>query len=146
MLNGPKHSSNTVHSYHIHSVFWKKLSWKKSLLVRCKILGLFVITFTTNYKYSPLNRDNLTQPIQMQVSKEKKRFSQFFPAFLKSLSNFEHFEKNRWPSKLTYFRYYGLRKPWLEPSVKSPVYKTLRQATCKTVPNTTEIFTADPFL
>ena len=40
------------------------MSWKKSLLVICKILGLFINTLTADDKYSLLNRDNLTQPIQ----------------------------------------------------------------------------------
>ena len=40
-----------------------------------------------------LNRDNLTQPIQLQLSEKQKTFSQFFffvVAFLKSLLNFKH--------------------------------------------------------
>ena len=40
------------------------MSWKKSLLVICKILGLFINTLTADDKYSLLNRDNLMQPIQ----------------------------------------------------------------------------------
>ena len=44
-------------------------------------------------KYSLLNRDNLTQPIQMQLSRKQKKFSNFFSAFLKSTLNFEHFFK-----------------------------------------------------
>ena len=44
-------------------------------------------------KYSPLNRDNLTQPIQMQLSRKQKAFSEYFCAFLKSSLNFEHFQK-----------------------------------------------------
>ena len=36
----------------------------------CKTLGLSVNTFTTNDKYSLPNWDNLTQRIQMQVSKK----------------------------------------------------------------------------
>ena len=44
-------------------------------------------------KYSPLNRDNLTQPIQMQLSQKQKSFSQFFSAFFQSSLNFEHFQK-----------------------------------------------------
>ena len=35
-------------------------------------------TVTAVYKYSLLNRDNLTQPIQMQLSKKQKNFSEFF--------------------------------------------------------------------
>ena len=34
-----------------------------------KILGLFVNTLAIDEKYSLFNRDNLTQPIQMQLSK-----------------------------------------------------------------------------
>ena len=40
-------------------------------------------------KYSLLNRDNLRQPIQMQVSRKQETFSEFFSAFLKSSLNFE---------------------------------------------------------
>ena len=66
---------------------------KKSLLVICKISRLFPNTLSTDGKYSLLNRDNLTQPIQMQLSRKQKTFSEFFSAFLKSSLNFEHFEK-----------------------------------------------------
>ena len=49
---------------------------------------------TADEKYAVLNRDNLTIPIQMQLSqKKKKTFSIFFAAYLKSRLNFEHFEK-----------------------------------------------------
>ena len=48
---------------------------------------------TADGKYSLLNRDNLTQAIQMQLSPKQKTFSKFFLAFLKSSSNFEHFQK-----------------------------------------------------
>ena len=41
----------------------------------CKVLRLFVNTQTADDKYSLLNRDNLTQPIQMQLSQEQKTFS-----------------------------------------------------------------------
>ena len=44
-------------------------------------------------KYSLLNRDNLTQPIQMQLSWKENLFSAFFSAFLKSSLNFEHFQE-----------------------------------------------------
>ena len=44
-------------------------------------------------KFSLPNRDNLMQPIHMQLSQKLKTFSQFFPAFSKSRLNFEHFQK-----------------------------------------------------
>ena len=79
--------------YHIYWSLWRQLSYKKSLLVICKISRLFPNTLSADGKYSLLNRDNLTQPIQMQVSRKQKTFSQFFSAFLKSSLNFEHFSK-----------------------------------------------------
>ena len=78
---------------HIYKSRWQQLSWKKSLLVICKMLRLFVNTFTADDKYSVLNRDNLTQPIQMQLSQKQKVFSQCFSALLKSELSFQHFQK-----------------------------------------------------
>ena len=49
--------------------------------------------FVAGHKFSLLNRDKLTQPIQMQLSKKKKAFSIFFSAFLKGSENFEDFQK-----------------------------------------------------
>ena len=63
------------------------------MLVRCKILRLFVNTLTDDDKYSLLYRENLTQPIQILLSQKKKTFSLFFSEFLKSKLNFEHFQK-----------------------------------------------------
>ena len=58
-----------------------QLSWVKSVLVICKILGLFVNTLTGDEKYSLLTMDNLTQQIEMQLSKKQKALSQFFSTF-----------------------------------------------------------------
>ena len=58
-----------------------------------KILMLFVNTLTVNDKHYVLNRDNLPQPIQMQLSQKQKTFSEFFLDFLKSILNFEHVPK-----------------------------------------------------
>ena len=65
------------------------------MLVRRKILRLFVNTLTDDDKYSLLYRDKLTQPIQMLLSRKKKNFSELFTAFLKSTLNFAHFLKKR---------------------------------------------------
>ena len=59
----------------------------------CKISELFFNTLTADEKYTLLNRDELTQPTQMQLSRKQKLFSQFFSVFLKSTSTFEPFEK-----------------------------------------------------
>ena len=44
-------------------------------------------------KYPVLNRDNLTIPIQMQLSQKHNTFSQFLAAFLKFTLNFKYFGK-----------------------------------------------------
>ena len=63
------------------------------MLVICKFLRLLVKTLTDDEKYSLLYRENLTQPIQILLSKKRKIFSEFFSAFLKSTLNFELFQK-----------------------------------------------------
>ena len=81
--------------YHIHWFLWRQLTFKKPVLVICKILRLFPKTLSVDGKYSLLNRDNFTQPIQMQVFRKQKAFSQFFSPFLKPNLNFEHFQKKK---------------------------------------------------
>ena len=61
------------------------MHWKKSLLVIHKILRQFVNTLTVDEKHYLLKRDDLTQPIQIQLSQKEKSFSLFFFAFLKSI-------------------------------------------------------------
>ena len=70
-----------------------QLHWKKSVLLINKTLRLFVNTFTVDGKHYLLNRDNLTQPIQMQLYQNKKLFLNIFLAFLKSIFSFKHFPK-----------------------------------------------------
>ena len=66
-----------------------------SPLVVCEILGLFVNILTGDDKYSLCYRQNLSETIQMQLSKRLKIFLQLIAAFLESSSNFEHFEKQK---------------------------------------------------
>ena len=56
-------------------------------------MGLLVNTLAIDEKYPRLNRDNLTLPIQIQLSEKQKTFSQLFATLLKSRFNFDHFEK-----------------------------------------------------
>ena len=44
-------------------------------------------------KYSLLDRDNLAQRSQIQLSQKQKTLSEFFSSFLKYSSNLEHFQK-----------------------------------------------------
>ena len=84
-------------SLHLYEIYWSMsswLSWKTSLLLTYLILGLVVNTLAANEKYPVLTRDNLTIPIQMQLSQNQKTFSHFFASFLKSRMNFKYFGKN----------------------------------------------------
>ena len=85
--------SASLHLYHIYRSLSSQLSWKKSLLLTCQILGLLVNTLAADEKYPVLNRDNLTIPIQIQLSWKQKNCCRRFSAFSKSRLNFEHFEK-----------------------------------------------------
>ena len=79
--------------YQIYWSLWRQLTCKKYLLVLCKISRLFPNTLSGDVKYSLFNRENLTQPIQMQISRKQKTFSDLFSAFLTCSLNFEHFFK-----------------------------------------------------
>ena len=59
-----------------------------SLLKIFQILRLFVNTLTPDDKNPLHNIENVLEPIQMQLSKKEKTFSEFSV----SKSNFEHFE------------------------------------------------------
>ena len=80
--------------YHIYWSLWRQLSWKKSFLVICKSLGLFAKTLNSDDKFSILNRNTLNATISYEILSERKTFSEYFSAFLKSRLNFEHFQKN----------------------------------------------------
>ena len=66
--------SLSQHLYHIHRLLASKLSWKKFLLLTCQILWLPVNTLAAAEKYHVLNRENLTIPIQMQLSQHQNTF------------------------------------------------------------------------
>ena len=85
--------------YHPYWLLQRQLSPKNSLLLTCQILGLLVNTFPADGKYPGLNRQNLTIPIQMQLSQKQKTFSEFFAAFWKCRLNFEHCEKKYGPHR-----------------------------------------------
>ena len=60
---------------------------------------MFVNTLAADYKYSLRTRENLQQTTQLQLFKEQFLFA----AYLKSTSNFEHFEKKDDPHRLFIF-------------------------------------------
>ena len=62
-----------------------------------KILTLFVNTLTVDEKHYLLNRGNLTQTIQIELSQKQKTFFKFFLSFLKYILNFKHLPKKDGP-------------------------------------------------
>ena len=54
-----------------------------SLLAISEILRLFLNRLTVDDKYSLRNSENLRQPIQIELFKKQKTFSEFSASFLK---------------------------------------------------------------
>ena len=84
---------SSLHLDHIYRSLSSQLSWKKSLLLTCQLLGLLVNTLDADFRYPILNRETLRISILMELPQKQNTFSQFCAAFLKSRLNFEHFEK-----------------------------------------------------
>ena len=112
--------SASQHLYHIQRSLPRKLSWKKSLLLTCKILGLIFNTLAADDRYHIPDKDNLTIPTQMQLSERQQTSSQFLAAFLISSWNLKPFEKKM--TTLDYlFPNLGAPKMWLDKSLQRPV-------------------------
>ena len=54
---------------------------------------MFPNTLGGDGKYFLLDRENLMQPIQMELSRKQKTFSKCFSSFWKPSFNLEHFQK-----------------------------------------------------
>ena len=85
------------HLYQSFKSMWKKFSWKKALLVICKILGVFVNTLIADGKYSLLNCEELRQRIQKQLLKKQKTFSEIVLHFW-NLYQIWNILRKKWPS------------------------------------------------
>ena len=67
--------------YHIHWSTGRQLSFKESLLVIWESLRLFLNTMSDVDMCSLPNRDNLMQPIHMQLSQKLKTFCSYILLF-----------------------------------------------------------------
>ena len=92
--------SERHHLYHIHWSMGKQLNCKKSLLVICEILRLFVNILSAVDKYWLSKREYLMQPIQIKLSQKQKTFLWLFSAFAKSNLKFDDFQKKDHPHSL----------------------------------------------
>ena len=113
-----KSASQTL--FEIHWRLRIQLSWQKSLLLTCKILGLLVNTFAADERYPVLRRKNLSIAIQMQLSQKQKRLSQFPAAFFKSRLNSKHFTQKDDPHTFSFSRFWT-PKMESDKCLKSPV-------------------------
>ena len=110
----------SVYFYQIQWSLQSQLSWQKSLLLTCKILGLLLNTLVAVEKYPVLNRDNLSIPIQMLFISETKHVFQIFCSIFEISLKFKHFLKK---VTLIAFVFPKFRTPrlWLDKSINSPV-------------------------
>ena len=60
--------SSWGHFCHIFSSLWGEMIWKISPWLKFHIIGLFVTTWTADYKYPVRDCENLPFPIQVQLS------------------------------------------------------------------------------
>ena len=125
--------SASHHLYHIHWSLPRQLIWKKFLLLKCQILGLLVKTLAADEKYPAPNKDNLTIPIQMQLSQKKIFFFNFWVDFWNLDSILNIFEQK---TTLTAFAFPKLRtlKRWLDKCLKSPVSEDPSRSNMVNVP------------
>ena len=87
------------HYYSIAPWIGDKLSCKKSILVKFKIVGFFVNTLTADDKYSSRNIQNLTQELQTAIYQKQKAFYRIFITYLKSRKSSDVFaQKDESPS------------------------------------------------
>ena len=78
MLNSLKNCTTALPSYYLITL--AKTELEDVGLSISEMLGVFFNTLTADNKYSLRNRKNLRQPIQLQLFKKQKIFSQFFAA------------------------------------------------------------------
>ena len=96
-----------------------KLSWKKSVLVGTKILGLFVNTLTAEYKYSRRNMQTFAQQVQTPLSLKQKTFSWVFYCISEIYIKWRTFPNKTRVFWLKYFGNYWLQERWLLKCLKS---------------------------
>ena len=61
-------NSSWEHFYHIFSSLWAEMIWKICPWIKFEIIGLFVNTWTSDYKHPVPDCENLPFPIQIQLS------------------------------------------------------------------------------
>ena len=97
-------------------------------------------------KHYSLNRNNLMQPIRIQLYQKQKAFSEFiFFSFLKPILNFKYLPKKEDPHSWYNSGNTGSEKYGLINVQKAVFQTTLRKRTLEMGPNTVAIWMAGPF-
>ena len=100
------------------------------ILIRSELLGQFLNTLTSDYKYSRQNLENLWKQVPRQISRKTQTFSRFFVAFLKSTLNSEYFEKNDQSHSLSINEIINCETGNYLNVQNAIIYATLRKITC----------------
>ena len=113
-LNLPRH-----YYYPIFPWVWDKLSWKKSALVRSKILGLFVNRLTAEYTYSRRNMQDFDATSSDAIIFKTKDFFLIFYYLSEIYIKWSTFWKKKESSSLIISENYWLQKRGLLKCLKS---------------------------
>ena len=87
-------------------------------------MGAFRNTLTANEKYPFQDCENLSSPIQIQLSLKPKTFSEVSNQFLESTSHFKSFEKKKMFVIATLFRKLQTVKALVRPLSKKHRFRT----------------------
>ena len=81
------------HFYHIFSSLWWEINLEINQLLICQVFGVFFNRLAADDKYRLQDCEILSLLIQMKLSKNRKKCSQFFVPFMELKWNFENFQK-----------------------------------------------------
>ena len=126
--------SESQHFYHTFSSLLARYTFSKSVLVIFSHFGLFVKTLNADDKCSLRNSENLSEPIQMQLSKILKTFSQHFAQLVQSTSTFKHFEKKLALATYVFSKLLTVKGTFRNIQI-APCHSTLLRSTCWMVQN-----------
>ena len=119
--------------YHFHWTLQGQLSWKKSLLFPWKILGLLFNTLAADENFPVPNRENLTIPIQMQLSQKQKTSFNFWMHFW-NLDSILNILEKKMTLKAFVFPKLRTLKTWLDKCLKLPVSEDPSRSNMVNVP------------
>ena len=100
------------------------------VLVRSELLGQFLNTLTSDYKYSRENLEKLWEQVPRRISRKAETFSGFYIAFLKSTLNFQYFQKKDQSQSLSINEIINCETGNYLNVQSAIIYATLRKITC----------------